>query len=318
MENNFEYLPNQPKSAKELVAEFEQEEKLEPGELIKFEGFHDKDVYNITAPFVVNEKVYIAGRVEPRDKEYDSKIHFFQQNNEGWVADTTIPPLDLQDPLIAKYGKGFVLGGVKVIAPDEAESDIQYRTEFLLSADLEKFTKFAEGPLRMKDIRILPLSESNEDEIAVFTRPQGEIGGRGKIGFTIVSGLEALATTDFLKSKIIEGQFKDEEWGGVNELHLLDDGRIGVLGHIAYFDEDNKKHYYAMSFIFDPKTEEATPIRVIATRKNFPAAPAKRPELEDIIFPGGLVQNSDGTATLYVGLSDTSAGKITIPNPFIR
>jgi hypothetical protein len=223
----------------------------------------------------------------------------------------------MQDPLIAKYGHGYVLGGVKVSAPEDTQSDIQYRTEFLLSADLEKFTKFAEGPLRMKDIRILPLTESDEDEIAVFTRPQGEVGGRGKIGFAKVSGLHALTTMDFLKAKIIEGQFKEEEWGGVNELHLLEDGRIGVLGHIAYFDEENKKHYYAMSFIFDPQTEVATPLRVIATRKNFPSGPAKRPELDDIIFPGGLIRNQDGTAMLYVGLSDTSAGQLTIPDPFI-
>ncbi|MDP2944250.1 MAG: DUF1861 family protein, partial [bacterium] len=78
------------------------------------------------------------------------------------------------------------------------------------------------------------------------------------------------------------------------------------------------KHYYATAFIFDPQTETASPLRVIATRKNFPLTPAKRPELDDIVFPSSLVRNKDGTATLCAGLSDTAAGLIIISDPFLE
>lgn len=120
-----------------------------------------------------------------------------------------------------------------------------------------------------------------------------------------------------LQAKIIENQFIPEEWGGVNELYLLPDGKIGALGHIACFGEDEKKHYYAMSFVYDPTTHSASLLQIIATRKNFPASDnMKIPGLEDILYPGGLIHHENHSATLYVGLSDVMAGCITILDPF--
>ncbi|MDP1629037.1 MAG: DUF1861 family protein, partial [bacterium] len=164
------------------------------------------------------------------------------------------------------------------------------------------------------------------NKIFVLTRPQSPWvsgGGRGKIGMTILPQLEALTATNILNAKIIEGRFRDKEWGGADELHFLEDGKIGVLGHIAYeeFSSNNEKikHYYAMAFTFNPETEIASPLTIIAARKNFPASPAKRsPELNNIFFPGGLIRHPDRTATLYGGLSDTSAGRITRPDPFLQ
>ena len=115
-----------------------------------------------------------------------------------------------------------------------------------------------------------------------------------------------------------ENQFDPEEWGGVNELHPLQNGRIGVIGHIGYKDEQANKHYYAMSFVYDPEAHHASPIEIIATRKNFPSGDAKIPEFADIISPGGLVRHGDGTATLYASLSDAEDGSIPIPDPFTK
>ena len=50
-------------------------------------------------------------------------------------------------------------------------------------------------------------------------------------------------------STFIYGLFPDLEWGGPNQLFLLPEGRIGVIGHIAGFaDEtfinaDNKEEH---------------------------------------------------------------------------
>lgn len=314
-EKKFEYYKNQPKSAKELLAEFEESEDLPSGKLIEFGGFNGKDIYNITAPFVIGDKKIIAGRVESRETEHDSKTCFFEEQGGVWIPAPHTPTFDIQDPFVTKIGQELIFGGVKLIELEENQQGFYYRTEFFRGENLETLTPFAEGPPNMKDIRVLSLPSG---EIAVFTRPQGTIGGRGKIGFMIVPGLEVLATTDFLKANIIEGQFRDDEWGGANELYLLKDGRIGVSCHIGYLDNENMKHYYATAFIFDPQTETASPLRVIATRNNFPPTPAKRPELDDIVFPSSLVRHEDGTATLYAGLSDTAAGLMTIPDPFLE
>jgi hypothetical protein len=326
MAESFEQNNNQPKRVKELLEVFEQQEQPPRGELIKFAGFENKDIYNPTAPITIDDKEYIVARVEPREAELDSQVCFFEEKNGVWLPAPNTPIFDLQDPFIKKIGPEFVLGGVKVLKPEKSEENPDYYTEFFhLNPDyhteffrgehLNALTKFARGQSHMKDIRMLSLPSG---EVVVFTRPQGIIGGKGKIGFTIIPNLDALAKTDFLQAKLIEGQFHIEEWGGANELHLLEDGRIGVLGHIACLDEEGGKHYYATSFIFDPKTGSVSPLKIIATRKNFPITEAKNSKLEDIVFPGGLVRNKDGTATLYVGLSDTSAGSITIPDPFLE
>jgi len=125
-----------------------------------------------------------------------------------------------------------------------------------------------------------------------------------------------LNAPNILNAEIIENQFAHDEWGGVNELYVLDDGTIEALGHIACKDAQGGKHYYAMSFNYNPDARRASPVQIIATRRNFPPGEKKRPELEDVVFPGGMVRHGDGTATLYAGLSDIEAGRITIPDPF--
>ncbi len=66
-----------------------------------------------------------------------------------------------------------------------------------------------------------------------------------------------------------------------------------------------------------PILEEATPLKIIATRKDFPETTSKRsPELDDVLFTSGIRELSNELAKLIVGISDTRAGKIIIKNPF--
>ena len=165
----------------------------------------------------------------------------------------------------------------------------------------------------MKNIRLTSLAGGG---IGVFTRPEDGRNGRGKIGYLELQHLEDLNAQKILSAEIIENQFAPEEWGGASELHPLPDGRIGVIGHIAYKYIQGTKHYFAMSFVYDPRTYRASPIEILATRKNFPAGDAKIDEVADVVFPGGLIRHGDGTATLYAGLSDAEAGKLALPDPF--
>jgi len=73
-----------------------------------------------------------------------------------------------------------------------------------------------------------------------------------------------------------------------------------------------------MVFVFDPRNRAFTDMRIIAERSDFIAGPAKRPDLVDVVFSGGLVRKGDGTADLYAGISDAEAHKITIPDPFLK
>ncbi len=206
----------------------------------------------------------------------------------------------------------------------------------------------------MKDIRLIEISPGR---IAVFTRPQGKIGGRGKIAYIEISSFDELEPA-IPRAEIIQNQFSDSDWGGANELHLLKNGRIGVLGHIAHFhpchcqdldmsgdeaisritslqhhiarNDDTEKinrksgyhvkirHYYAMAFCFDPEDKKASAMEILASARDFPVMESKKPELGNIVFSGGLERLPDGMARLYAGIGDVAAGCVTIPDPFSK
>ncbi len=316
MEQNIEKERFFPPRCTELLRRFEEKEAFRSGEKLRFSGVGENDVYNISAPFRIGNATVIAGRVEAREAWADSHIIFFKEEKGVWVPTNGAPILQLEDGFATHIGDETIFGGVEVYSNSTPIDScaVGYRTVFYRGYDFPSLQKFAVGPDTMKDIRLVPLANGR---IGAFTRPQGEHNGRGKIGYVELQHLEDLNAQNILSARIIENQFAPGEWGGANELHPLPDGRIGVIGHIAYRDAQGGKHYHAMSFVYDPETHSASPIEIIATRKNFPAGDAKAPELADVIFPGGLVRHGDGTATLYAGLSDTQAGRLTIPDPFI-
>ena len=310
-----------PPSCTELLQRFKEKENLPIGEKLRFLGVGGKDVYNITAPFTINfgsgEKTVIAGRVEEREALANSQIMFFEEKEDAWIPVEGAPTFSLEDGFLTHIGDETIFGGVEVYPKPikENPNEVGYRTVFYRGHDLSSLEKFAVSPDGMKDIRLVALRNGR---IGVFTRPQGGSNGRGKIGYVEIDHLGDLNDPHIIQNaKIIENQFAPEEWGGVNDLHLLEDGKIGVIGHIAYQDEEGAKHYHAMSFVYDPETHSASPIKIIATRNNFLAGDEKRLGLADIVFPSSVL-NDDGTWTLYAGLSDVEAGKITCPNPFME
>jgi len=284
-------------------------------EKLAFSGVGHRDVYNITAPFRYNGEEVLMGRVEERDSEF-SQVFFFTCETEVWSPRAHTHTYNLQDPFYSIINGELIVGGVEVITdPDYPEKIISWATQFYRGFDIDSLCHFSSGPGTMKDIRLVELKDGR---VGVFTRPQGIRGGRGKIGFTIISSLDELNEQTFNNAEVFQEQFIPSEWGGANEAHLLRNGHVGVLGHIACFDKLNNKHYYSIVFSLNPETNETTPLKIIAARSDFPIGPGKRPDLKDVIFSGGLIRFDDGRAILSVGVSDAEAYHIEIPDPFIE
>ena len=283
------------------------------GRKLSLGGVPGRDVYNIAAPFELQGVRVLAGRVERRDIEH-SEIVFFAEANGTWQPIPSAPTLPgLQDPCVTFIGGQLVLGGVR-FPVTVADGSIGWRMEFYRGSSLGGLTLFLHGPDKMKDIRLVELTGGR---VAVLTRPQGEKGGRGKIGFMVADNLDAITAAAIEAAPLFLGQCREDEWLGANEAHALPNGMIGVLGHIAYFDAREHRHYYPMVFSIDPRSGQATAPRIIGSRADFPDGPAKRPDLTDVMFSGGLVRHGDGTATLYAGLSDAEAGCVRLPDPFL-
>lgn len=302
------------KTCEQLLEEFNSISQPANAEKIVFTGIGEKDVYNISAPFEDAGELVIAGRVESRDSEH-SHVYFFVERNGEWVPRENAPVLELQDPFFTRIAGELIVGGVQIFPHPINEGQLGWRTVFYKGQSIAELQEFAKGPDGMKDLRLVELKDGS---IGVLTRPQGEKGGRGKIGYTRISSLAELTVDVINEAPLLEDQFIDEQWGGANELHLLANGLVGVLGHIASFDEEGNRHYYPMVFALNPETGEISDMKLIATRSNFLPGPSKRPDLEDVVFSGGLVRRPDGSADIYAGISDAEAQKITIVDPFLQ
>ncbi|KAF0819677.1 hypothetical protein KIS4809_1538 [Bacillus sp. ZZV12-4809] len=302
------------KTCEQLLKEFSSKEKPVSPEKIIFTGIGDRDVYNITAPFEDEGEPVIAGRVESRDSEHSS-VYFFVNRDGEWIPREGAPVLELQDPFFTKISGELVLGGVQIFPHPINEGQLGWRTVLYRGSSISDLQEFSNGPDGMKDLRLVELADGS---IGVLTRPQGEKGGRGKIGWTRIPSLNELTIDVINEAPLLKGQFTDEEWGGANEPHLLANGLVGVLGHVASFDEAGDRHYYPMVFALDPQTGGISDMELIATRSDFLPGASKRPDLADVVFSGGIVRNPDGTADLYAGISDAEAQKITIKDPFLQ
>jgi len=296
---------------KTLLDEYRKKQSKEAKEasVLKFSGVGKKDVYNITAPFELSGKKVIAGRVEARDSEASSVNLFEESEADIWVKIADGIDLPLQDPFYTRINEKVILGGVEVIFFEDGKAN--WRTVFYQLNDCSFAKKLFEGPWGMKDLRLKQLSSGN---ILILTRPQGKKGGRGKIGVTMINDLDELTIEIIDDAPLLSNQFCDSEWGGGNEIYEID-GRVWVLGHIAAFDDQGNRHYYAMRFCLDWETPAMVEAKIIAERKDFASGPMKRPDLEDVVFSGGL-HFVGKDAVLYAGISDAGAQKLKIENPF--
>ncbi|GBF77446.1 hypothetical protein PA598K_05998 [Paenibacillus sp. 598K] len=282
-------------------------------EKLRMTGVQGKDVYNIAGPIKDDGEWVIPGRVESRDSEI-SEIQFFVRRGEVWEPRIGAPVYALQDPFFTFIGGELVLGGVQTFPHPEREGHLGWRTVMMKGASIAELKPFFQGPDFMKDLRLVELADGG---IGIFTRPQGAKGGRGQIGFARVDRLADLSIQVVDDAPVFD-QFAIEEWGGANEVHRLANGKLGVLGHIACFCDSGNRHYYPMVFAVDPQTGDYTPMEIIAERDDFEPGPAKRPDLVDVVFSGGLHRRSDGTADLYAGTSDAEAQVLRIPDPFLK
>lgn len=280
------------------------------GKLV-FHGAEGFDVYNITAPFSDGARTVIAGRVERRDSE-KSQVFFFEERDGEWHLIADAPRFSLQDPFFTFIGGELVFGGVEVF---EVAHGLAWRTAFFRGKDIFTLVPFFQGPMGMKDIRLTQLPDGR---VGIFTRPQGAVGGRGTIGYIEADSLDDLSLELLGKAPLLEAMFHPLDWGGANETVPLPGGAIGVLSHVACFDGDQPpgdRHYYASTFVFDPKSKRFRDFKIIASRAQFSPGPAKRPDLMDVVFSSGLVFK-DGKATLYAGVSDTEAHWLEVDDPF--
>lgn len=296
---------------------------------IMFDGVDGKDVFNVI-PITdsLGQISCVAGRVEVRENgEPFSKTVFFvkkEKDSNKYTLHEKAPVFDMQDPFFCRIKNDCIFGGVEVFGD---EKNLSYRTVFYKGKDIDSLEKFAQGPVGMKDIRLIDLG----NKIGVFTRPQKERGVRGKIGFFTIDSIDDLAKVkdeQYFYAPLIEHAFSapllddhvlsEEAWFGSNDVFLLKNGNVGVLAHIGYFSNGRQdKRYCSIAFQFNPETREASPINLVALREDFPEGVPKRDDLKKVTIGCGLVRLK-GVAELYLNVGDAETYVTLIEDPFSK
>ncbi|MBM6995710.1 DUF1861 family protein [Paenibacillus sp. DXFW5] len=300
----------------DLRKQFEATKRVFESAKLIFHGVQGYDVYNPSIPFEWNGKRYIFGRMEKRHEWARSWVRLFEESGpDEWtvVPDTMI--YQLEDPYISVIHKQLVLGGTHV-RYKQGRLDTFYGY-FYKGYDLHDLFYFTTGPEYMKDIRLVELQDGR---IGVFSRPRSEkvrkqFGSESLVGFTIINHLDELSPEVIESAENISGLFQKDEWGGCNQAYLLESGKIGVIGHICYAQED-RSTYMNMAFVLDPQTNQFSDLKIIGTRPCYPEGPAKKPHLTDCAFTAGIEMRPDGKVNLYSGIGDTEAARIVIDYPF--
>lgn len=304
-------------------AEFEQKKDalVYESARLTFVGIDTFTVYNCSIPFLWKGKEYMYGRVEKRDQWARSWVRLFEkvgQDQYALVPDHTV--YSLEDPYIAQIQGEFVLGGTHVVKKS-GKIDTVYGY-FYRGTDLNDLEYFTTGPRGMKDIRLV---DRKDGTIGVFSRPRNaavreRYGSESMIGFTTIRNLDELTDQVIENAAPIHGIFEEGEWGGCNQVYLLQGGKLGIIGHQSYTQPQTSQEdlavYVNVAFEFDPETFAVSNRKVIGTRSCYPQAAPKLPQLADCTFTSGIVMRTDGRVDLYAGIGDEGEGRIVIDYPF--
>lgn len=262
-------------------------------------------IYNPTA----DNRGEMAARIEALGNQH-SRVAGFREEGGLYVPNLKAPVFEnSQDPAWMPNIKKQDIFAVIHTTENRAGEIINWQEVFytfqggLENIDVNK--PFALGPEKMKDIRLV---EWTDGKIGVFTRPQGEVGGRGKVAYIEIDTLSDL-TTAIPQAVIIPDVFIDEEWGGVNNIKVLSNTEAGLTMHIARFNPENgeKKDYYPATAIFHRNSCTITEMEIIGRANDLPfKVTPKMPNLGEVMFMGGAAQEADNHISLTMGTGDVA------------
>ncbi len=283
-------------------------------------------VYNPSSAFINPPNTHRAVRVDCSDGRTKSVI--FTHTNEG-LEPYLERIFDLEDPFASSIDDEIVFGGVEVdrLFNKEGEKVSRWRTILYRGTTIPELRPFFTGPEGMKDIRLV---KRPDGKIGVYTRPRNlgneSLGGNGQIGYREFESLDQMENADPLSldienAPLLSFRFPKDEWGGVNHVQVVRDGRYQgwnlLLIHRAY--RDTTRHYYASALLHDPQTGRIVDLGTLVKRSDIPPGPWKGQEegdheLEDVFFPGELIIEEDRLRVIG-GAGDAEYMEVEKPIP---
>ncbi len=216
---------------------------------------------------------------------------------------------------------------------------------FLQSGDSNEQTHIATGHAFEKGTTVEQLSSLHEgmSRFAVLTRPQGGEFGPGRICYTEFEAAtreefeEKLSASLQNRENVIPDLCDNEEWVGPGKVTELEDGTLGIEGHIArWLDKDKGiRQYCTISFAYDPTSKATSERQITAMRDMFEGTEnrADRDDLHEVVYYGGTltksefielgldvaypdIQLQDDEIVRFLGVGDAHPGITIAKDPF--
>lgn len=278
------------------------------------------EVFNISGPFLATvggeNLTVVAFRCDPPGVEGKGEVRFalLQGNSLIQLKEAPILPKNknkkikgCEDPR-RMFVEGDLFLGVVEVGPNDCCMSFSRDSD---SNKLDYLREITRGPRKMKGIFFIGLEGEEKDNILLFGRFEEKyrflsLDGKvrevtvKRVVWKVVDKSVVDNPKEFIRAiqtaSPVEDLFAWGEWGGVNDALLLENGKVGVLGHVARYDRERNKHYYATTFEFDPKTGQVENLQIIASKENFPEAKgvAKRVRgkgkdlLMDVVYFNGM------------------------------
>ena len=304
----------------ELLVEHNKTHQQPPrGEILTFCSLLPNcGIYNPTAPFLHDGKLYSAARVDMPGSE-EAVTQFFSPNGSPteWHHDSNMPTLPWQDPFTASIGNVRYFGGIRIYEEPRSGEITDWDTVVRIVQDPTELHEDKPpdivGPRHMKGIRPLGI----DGELAgLFTRPIDDRYPRGKVGFLAVESNVEITADDLANAPIIDGFIAHEagEWGGVTGAHDLGENKILALMHLARYAVDGaSKEYFGGLMLLSRHADRVRVVaqKIVACRQCFPETPFKRPDVKEVVYLTDMSVKS-GEVEAWGGLSDYTGGRIAV------
>lgn len=297
---------NYPSEIKDLLFDFRHKAKSEiQTNEVSFVGKDANQILSTTASFEINQETFMIASI--KDSNQFSKLVLLKKDT-GFLyhVEEDLNIFNVNYPHLAMIHNQYVLEGVLRIDENNKQSCL-YVGPNLKSLELKVVF-----PPFIKSVRVFEYS----NKIHAFYTVSGQNYGTGKIAHAAYNSFDEMKQSSFNNIQVFSNHFISGESGGINDIHILQNGLIGIVGHITYTDSYDTEHSYPCAFAFNIDNNKSTKLKIILEKSSLNLSSTKK-YFTDKIHTSGLIRRANNRASLYIE-TDQKIYSIIFDDPFVE
>lgn len=275
-------------------------------------GFPGLDAVNSSAPFHDQGEICMAVQLQPRASQA-SVVEFVRriEIKDTWTR-ASLPQLALTSPWCANVPGGLLVGGT---VPESARADAGRVQVFTRAGGA--WEHVATLPNGVTSIRLIPVPRTG---LVAFIHHDAVGDGPGHLSTTVIDDIGGLTAEALSHAELLPGLFDAGESVTVSDAIPLGGSTLGILGQVAFTDDQGGACSYPLSFQLDLDKPRWHNPRVLFDRSDLPRGPEKRADLHEIIRCGGIdrdeADRDEDNLTLFCSAGSAEVFRVQVRWPF--